>query len=114
MAYQAEFLPKRSWKKLMEQNSLENHFGVDASFDKEDIKRVLEFLIKNAGDSKKVSGEFEEFIESIHKNSTPKRISEVPYFKKEHRKISKKYLQQKEVKILEMDSWHKDAGKRSI
>jgi len=70
MAYQAEFLPKRSWKKLMEQNSLENHFGVDASFDKEDIKRVLEFLIKNAGDSKKVSGEFEEFIEIFIKTHT--------------------------------------------
>ncbi|NPA27569.1 MAG: cytochrome C [Epsilonproteobacteria bacterium] len=110
MAYQAEFLPKRSWKKLMEPKSLEDHFGVDATLDEEDRRVILEFLLKHAGDAKRVYGEYKEFIESIRKDSTPLRISEVPYFKKEHKKIPKKYIKQKEVKtIANCIACHKDA-----
>jgi len=100
MAYQLEFLPKRSWQKMMEMKSLEDHFGVDATLDEEDRKKILAFLEANAGDSKRVYGEFREFIESIKPNSTPLRISQTPYFKKEHRKIDKKWIKQKEVKTI--------------
>ena len=114
MAYQPEFLPKRSWVKMMKQKSLEDHFGVDATLDEADRKKILKFLTANAGDSKKVYGEFREFIESIKKNSTPLRISEVPYFKKEHRKIAKKWIKQKEVKtIANCIACHKKADKGS-
>ncbi|NPA50333.1 MAG: cytochrome C [Epsilonproteobacteria bacterium] len=112
MAYQAEFLPKRSWIKMMQPKSLEDHFGVDVTLDEEDRKVILDFLVKNAGDSKRVFGEYKEFIESIKKNSTPLRISEVPYFKKEHRKIPKKYIKQKKVKtIANCIACHRDANK---
>ncbi len=100
MAYQAEFLPKRSWVKLMKQKSLEDHFGVDATLDEADRAEIEKFLVKNAGDNKRVYGEFKEFIESINKSFTPIKISEVPYFKKEHRKIAKKWIKQKEVKSI--------------
>ena len=100
MAYQAEFLPKRSWVKLMKPKSLQDHFGVDASLDEADRKVIEKFLVKNAGDQKRVYGEFREFIDSIPKNSTPLKISQVPYFKKEHRKIKKKLITQKGVKSI--------------
>lgn len=98
MAYQAEFLPKRSWKKMM--SALDDHFGVDASLDDEDRKKILNYLLENSADSKRVYGEFKEFSESFPKDKILLRISEVPYFKKEHRKISKKYIIQKEVKSI--------------
>jgi len=108
MPYQPEFLPKRSWKKMMA--TLEDHFGVDATLEKEDEEKILKYLLANAADSKKVYGEFNEFLESIPKNKTPLRISEIPYFKKEHRKIPKKYISQKEVKtIANCNACHKKA-----
>jgi len=100
MAYQAEFLPKRSWTKLMKQKSLEDHFGVDATLDEADRLAIEKFLVKNAGDSKRIYEEFREFMESISKKSTPLKISETPYFKKEHKKIAKKWIKQKEVKSI--------------
>ena len=54
MAYQTEFLPKRSWVKLMKQKSLEDHFGVDATLDEADRAEIEKFLVKNAGDNKRV------------------------------------------------------------
>ncbi len=98
MAYQPEFLPKRSWTKMM--NTLDDHFKVDASLDEEDRKRILNYLLSNASDSKRVYGEFREFLESIPKDKTPLKISDIPYFKKEHRKIPKRYITQKEVKSI--------------
>ena len=113
MAYQPEFLPKRSWQKMMKEKSLEDHFGVDATLDEEDRKNILAFLEANAGDSKRVYGEFREFIESIKPNSTPLRISQTPYFKKEHRKINKKWIKQKEVKtIANCTACHRKAERR--
>jgi len=110
MAYQPEFLPKRSWKKIM--SRLNDHFGSDATFDKEDEKKVLKYLLANAGDTKEVTKEYKEFIESINKNKTPLKISEIPYFKKEHKKIAKKFITQEEVKsFANCAACHKDANK---
>ena len=108
MTYQPEFLPKRSWSKMM--NSLDDHFGVDASLDNEDRKKILNYLLSNASDSKRIYGEFREFLESIPKDKTPLKISDIPYFKKEHRKIPKRYITQKEVKsISNCTACHKKA-----
>ncbi len=107
-AYQPEFLPKRSWEKMMA--DLGNHFDTDASLNKEEKEKILKYLVENAGDVKKVDKEYKEFIESIPKNETPLKISEVPYFVKEHKKIDKKLINQKEVKtISNCVSCHRDA-----
>jgi len=98
MAYQPEFLPKRSWKKMMQ--TLEDHFKVDASLDKNDTKQILNYLVKNTNDSKRVYGDIGKIGRSIKPNQTPLRISEAPYFKKEHRKIPKRLIVQKEVKSI--------------
>ena len=98
MVYQPQFLPKRSWQKIMQ--TLQDHFGSDASLDRSDQQKITQYLLKNSGDSKKVFGEFREIIQSIPPTKTPLRISETPYFKKEHRKIPKKAITQKAVRSI--------------
>ncbi len=96
MVYQPQFLPKRSWQKIMQ--TLQDHFGSDASLDSADKEKITKYLLANSGDSKRVLGEFREIIQSIPPTQTPLRISETPYFKKEHRKIPRKAITQKEVR----------------
>jgi len=98
MAYQPEFLPKRSWKKMM--NTLADHFDTDASLDKEEAKEILAYLLRNAADAKPVYGDIGKIGKRIKPNTTPLRISETPYFKKEHREIPKRLIVQKEVKSI--------------
>jgi nitrate/TMAO reductase-like tetraheme cytochrome c subunit len=98
MGYQAQFLPKRSWNKLMD--NLNEHFGVDATFDKNDEKSIREYLLKNASDSKSGYGYYSKFARSIYSNSTPIAISEIPKFKREHREVPKRFITQKEVKTI--------------
>jgi len=98
MGFQAEFLPKRSWNKIMD--SLDNHFGVDATFDKNDENAIRKHLLKNASDSKRVYREIRVFSDSISKYSTPLSISKIPKFKKEHREVPKRAIIQKELKSI--------------
>jgi nitrate/TMAO reductase-like tetraheme cytochrome c subunit len=98
MAYQAEFLPKRSWVKLMD--NLSNHFKTDASLEQADLDKIKNYLVSNASDSKRSYGEMAEFANSISKNSTPIAISEIPKFKREHRKIPERFVTQKEVRTF--------------
>jgi len=98
MAFQAQFLPKRSWNKMMD--TLENHFGVDATLEKIDEDKIRKYLVDNSSDSRFAYGEMAEFANSISRSSTPLAISEVPKFKREHRKISKRLISQKEVKSI--------------
>lgn len=96
MAYQPEFLPKRSWEKTM--RTLADHFGTDATLDKEDYATISAYLLRNAADAKRVGGDIGKMGRKIPDDQTPLRISETPYFKKEHRKIPKRLVRQKEVK----------------
>ncbi|WP_456393789.1 diheme cytochrome c [Nitratifractor sp.] len=101
MAYQPEFLPKRSWKKMMA--TLEDHFKTDATMDTEDHKKIEAFLIANASDSGSPNSRREAYREisrSIPSGSTPISISETRKFKKEHREIPIRLIRQKEVKSI--------------
>ena len=98
MAYQPEFLPKRSWSRMMD--TLDNHFDTDATLDPNDHKTILTYLTSNAGDSKYTTKHFSKMSNSVPRDEAPLRISETPYFMKEHRKIPKRFIEQKEVKSL--------------
>ncbi len=98
MAYQPEFLPKRSWKKMMQ--TLENHFKTDATLEKEEYATIQAYLLRNASDAKPVFGDIGKIGRKIPADQTPLRISETPYFKKEHREIPKRMILQKEVKSI--------------
>jgi cytochrome c553 len=107
MAYQPEFLPKRSWEKMM--NGLDDHFGVNATLTAEDKKLLSAYLQENAADSKPVGNHFAKMAASA--GDAPLRISETPYFKREHRGIPQKLIDQKEVKsIANCNACHQTAA----
>lgn len=87
MAYQPYFLPKRSWEKMM--NTLENHFGTDASLDPKDHKEIQNVMVTYASTNERISDT---------KGGIPLRISQTPHFVREHREIPKKMVSQSEVK----------------
>jgi len=87
MAYQPQFLPKRSWDKTM--NTLENHFGTDASLDPSDHKTIQNYLATHASKNDRMSD---------MKGAVALRISETPYFVREHREVTKKMVTQPDVK----------------
>ncbi len=99
-AYQPALLPKRSWEKTME--TLQDHFKTDASLDEKDTQTLLEYLTKNAPTN----------LRSLSTSQTPLRISDTPYFKKEHRKIPTKFISQKELgSISNCVACHRTADK---
>lgn len=79
MAYQAGFLPKRSWAAIM--GDLPNHFGEDASLDEESRREIEAYLNANAADR---NGRNPRWLRAIPANAAPLRISELPWFRREH------------------------------
>jgi len=84
-AYQPGLLPTASWKKLLA--ALDDHFGEFANIDDTgDLTFVRDHLLKNAADksdyqlSKKI-------MRSLPVNLMPIRITDVPYFKEQHRAV---------------------------
>jgi len=84
--YQPALLNKASWEKVM--GNLSDHFGTDASLGKVESAQILSYLVNNAGSGK------------ITANNTSMQITKSPYFIKEHRKLSAKLIDQKEVGSL--------------
>ena len=84
MAYPAELLPTRSWKKIM--NELENHFGDNSELDTQTQLEISQFLITHSTD-KTGSRSAHKFTRSIDSTATPLRISQLAYFKHEHDEI---------------------------
>ncbi len=110
MAYQPEFLPKNAWKTMM--NGLDDHFGVDATLAAQDEKILASYLQENAADSKRVGKHFKMMAASAGTDGKIIRISDTPYFKREHRGIPQKFVDQKEVKsIANCNACHQSAAK---
>lgn len=97
-AFQPGLLPQKSWIKIMK--NLENHFQTDASLEKKDKEYLKEYLIANASDKAMSYKRSRKITKSIRYSNTPIKITEVPYFKKEHRELSTKMINQKEVGTL--------------
>ena len=92
-AYQPGFLPARSWRKLM--GGLADHFGDNAELGEGDRKAIEAYLVANAADN---AGErrSRKLLRSIG-DSTPLRISEVPYFKHEHDEIPLRVIKHEKI-----------------
>jgi hypothetical protein len=82
MAFQPQFLPQRSWRKLM--SGLSDHFGEDASLGEATRQEIENYLLANAGDTSR-SGAGRWMTRSIPADQTPLRITEVPAWIREHR-----------------------------
>lgn len=81
--YPPQLLSAEDWQRLM--NSLDRHFGVNATLDAGDKRKILNFLEHNAGSGARYSAD------SL-------RISDTPWFKHEHHVISDKEWVNPEVR----------------
>jgi hypothetical protein len=70
IAFSPEFLPRRSWQKLVD--TLSDHFGENASLGDAERKRVLDYLLANAGDGPKAGSEGRKFSASIRRTGSPR------------------------------------------
>ncbi|MFC1749071.1 diheme cytochrome c [Pseudomonadota bacterium] len=110
-AYQPAFLPASSWRKVME--TLDDHFGENAELPNEDRDALTEYLVKNAGTGSG-RGDIAKFIRSIRSGDVPLRISELPYFQKEHRKIPQRIVESEQVGSLsKCETCHRRAAEGS-
>src|SRR5512143_2294851 len=89
MAYPAGFLPARSWQKLM--GNLANHFGDNAELSDASRSQITSYLLAGAGE-KTQDRHAARFAASAPAGETPLRITELPYFKREHREIPQRYI----------------------
>lgn len=81
--YLPGLLPERSWEKLM--NSTDKHFGENLALDASIVSEIEAFLKANS--SEKTNTEWGRKITQSAGSSTPERITEIGWIKKEHRKI---------------------------
>lgn len=85
MAFPPQFLPKRSWQRIVD--TLADHFGENASLGQTQRKAVLDYLLANAADSANAGREGRKFAASIPPAHTPLRITETARWVNEHRKV---------------------------
>ena len=94
--YQPELLPSGSWKKILVQ--LEDHFGQSFELDQTAQNEVQGYLEANAAE-RSSSKRAAKIMKSLG-NSTPMRITEVPYIKDKHRKVSAAVLSRPSIGSL--------------
>jgi hypothetical protein len=82
-AYQPGLLPAGSWQKIM--TGLDNHFGENAELNADVGKRLLAYLVSDAADTSSYRRS-RKIMQSLGREQ-PLRITQVPYFKSEHREI---------------------------
>jgi len=95
-AYQPELLPSDSWAKILA--GLEDHFGESIEMDTDSKKEISKYIKSNAADQS--SGELAVKIMKKLGNRFPQRITEVPYIRKKHRKISVDILRRESIGSL--------------
>jgi len=81
MVFQPQFLPQRSWRRVMD--TLSDHFGEDASLPEATRKEISDYLLGNAADVSQTR-EGLLFAASIANGETPIRITEVPRWVRAH------------------------------
>ncbi|MEJ2141065.1 MAG: diheme cytochrome c [Gammaproteobacteria bacterium] len=89
MAYPAWLLPGRSWQKIM--MNLDNHFGDNASLDQATLKTLTDYLQNNSAENSHVRRAY-KIRRSISRDTTPIRISELPYIRRKHDEIPNRYI----------------------
>ena len=96
--YYPEFLPSRSWKLLLTNNSLKKHFGENVTLEHKVVAKFLSYYLKYSSNNKhnKLARKVNR---SIPSNQTPKRLIKTPYHKDKHEDLKDKMvLKNKKVK----------------
>ncbi len=105
LAYPAKLLPSYSWLEIM--NTLDDHFGEDASVDDATKANILAYLSANS------ASRHSRFMKSVSYDDVPVRITELPYFERKHREVPEKMVtgNPKVSSFSQCDACHKDAAK---
>ena len=91
--YPPHLLPDRSWTKMM--GTLEDHFGDDASLEKEDTQAILDYLVAHSAQQSSQEAAY-KISQSIRKKDII-AITESPYWKRRHQEIDKTIFKQKNI-----------------
>jgi len=83
-AYQPGLLPDVAWVQVI--SFLENHYGDDASLDKQTANEIREFLVSNSANNSKLSRSRAFAVASSNTGALP-RITQTRYFLHEHDEI---------------------------
>jgi hypothetical protein len=104
LAYPAKMLPSYSWLEIM--NTLDDHFGEDATVDDATKANVLAYLSAHS------ASRHSRYMRSLGFNDTPIRITELPYFTRKHREVPERMVSgNPDVgSFTQCDACHKDAA----
>jgi cytochrome c551/c552 len=93
--YSPQFLPARSWRKIM--SALNDHFGEDASLSDKARKTILDYLVANASDVSKTRVA-RAFSRDIAPTDTPLRITRTPIWVAIHEEVAPHWWSDPRVK----------------
>jgi hypothetical protein len=97
-AYPPGLLPGKSWEKLLNDKALSDHFGENASLDKDTLKVIYDYAVENAAD-KSYYKRSRKIAKATEDGEAPLRITEVRYIKRKHHDIPEKMIKgNKDVK----------------
>ena len=84
LAFSPSMLPASSWQRMM--GNLKNHFGDDATVDPDIAVKITAYLVSNAADTggRRYSG---KLLRGVSDTNAPLRITELPKWVREHRKV---------------------------
>ncbi|MBI1911431.1 MAG: diheme cytochrome c [Deltaproteobacteria bacterium] len=91
--YLPGLLPARSWEAVM--NNSDKHFGENLGLDENTKKEITSFLKNNSAE--RTDTEWSNKIMRSVGSATPERITEVPWIKKEHRRIKPEVFQRPSI-----------------
>jgi len=99
MAYPPALLSSGDWKHVID--SLDHHYGTDASLSATNKQEISTFLERNAGN-----------VRRIGVSAQPTRITQTPYFIKKHREVPAKFWQDPRIKsAANCEACHRGASK---
>ncbi|WP_291994194.1 diheme cytochrome c [Candidatus Accumulibacter sp. ACC003] len=95
LAFPPSMLPAGSWQRMM--GDLKNHFGDDASVDAATAAHITDYLVANAGDT---GGRRygDKLLRGTSTTNAPLRITELSRWLREHREVSAREWQHKDVR----------------
>ncbi len=99
-AYPPGLLPGKSWAKLLGEKALSDHFGENASLDKDTLKTIYDYAMENAAEKSRYKRS-RKIALATEEGEAPLRITEVRYIKRKHHDIPEKMIKgNKDVKSL--------------
>jgi len=92
--YPPFLLPSKSWVSMMD--TLQNHFGDDASLDAATTESIKAYLVKNSAETSTKDASL-RILASLENDKTYLAITETPFWKNRHKKIDKAVYAQSDI-----------------